>query len=298
MGETLKQELLKVAEERGKHIKVVVIPTRVIVNNADPAFKNPTKPIGDSYSLRELQSGKLGKIYKMPLKPDRYKLINADGKESIFAKVKKGEEEKAYREVVPSPKPVRIRKDELDEIRQYNKKGYIVIAVGGGGVAICEDDPLEAVIDKDLASALLARDLKARELIISTDTKVENVALNWDTPNQQNIGYFQTKQALLKLLEGHFPAGSMGEKIEAAINALRSGVNFALITNPNANWLDTEGTIFTRGIDLTGRLHNLARRLRIKQNEIQRWLLTKEEPKPSSLTPALSRHSQSGPFRS
>ncbi len=298
MGKQLKEELLRAAKHNKQSIKVKVVRTRVLVHHNDPAFKNPTKYIGPHFPFDELSDGSFGefsKAHELKL----FKLKRSDGQTWLMKGVA-GEPGKCRR-VVPSPKPLQIYPEDLETICKHVNEGKIVIAVGGGGVAISRNptNPVmgfmeqaeEAVIDKDLASALLARELEARELIISTGVK--EVALNWGKSIQQDIGYFQTKQALRKLKENQFPAGSMGEKIEAAINALRDKVNFVLITDPESDWVNAEGTLLTRGIDITGRLHNLGRYLGLRSDALQRWLVTKAEPKLFLVNSVLSRHSRS-----
>ncbi|MBU1895014.1 MAG: carbamate kinase, partial [Candidatus Omnitrophica bacterium] len=118
------------------------------------------------------------------------------------------------RRVVPSPKPISIHPDNLRDIKRAIFLGKMVIAAGGGGIPVLPDgSPVEAVIDKDLATALLCREIKARSLIISTG--VRHVAHNFQNPFQEDILYYQLQDALWNLRRGQYPAGAMGEKIEA-----------------------------------------------------------------------------------
>ena len=270
IGTQLKGLLEKLAGQQKIPLKVVVIPTRVIVNKKDAAFANPTKYIGPRYTLNQLTQ--MGKLTKTPQGIGRFTLRKNDAQEWAIKAV--AGENGQYRRVVASPKPLDIHPEDLKEIRHAMAEGKLVIAVSqirqtDGSI---KEHSEEAVIDKDLASAVLTWTLKARDFIISTG--VPQVCLDWGTANSQEIRYFQTKQAQHKLFAGQFPAGSMGEKIEATIAALRVGVATVLITNPQSNWIKNEGTIFTRGIDLTGRAFNFARRLGLVPNEIQRWLVT------------------------
>jgi carbamate kinase len=308
MGNRIKEELLGLAKQHGKKIEIEVIPTRVLVDPQDPAFRTPTKGIGQHYTLSQLQkmpkdSKNKTKLLRIPegnlikvIWPGKKKGIN---KEWIMKEVEG--ENVEYRRVVASPKPLGIHPQDFSRIRDNISQGKIVIAVGGGGVPIAIESTaeyvatqaVEAVIDKDLASALLARDLQARDLIISTG--VREVALNWKKKNQVDIGYMQARQALKYVKKGQFEVGSMGEKMEAAINALRFGVNTVLITSPESNWANDEGTLLTRGIDLTGRFKNMVRR---KPYPIQRWLVTQEGSKSASVGSALTRYSRPRPFQS
>ncbi|MBU1026587.1 MAG: hypothetical protein KKA31_02535 [Candidatus Margulisbacteria bacterium] len=269
MGAALKTQLETLASRENIALEVAVIPTRVIVDKNDPAFKNPTKYIGPRYTLDQLSQ--MGKLSKTPQEIGRFTLRKDDGQEWAIKEV--AGEKGQYRRVVASPKPLAIHPEDLSRIKDAMAQAKLVIGVGGGGVAVSQNNQLEeAVIDKDLASAVLSWTLKARDFIISTG--VPQVCLDWGTAAPQNITYFQTRQAQRKLFGGQFPAGSMGEKIEATIAALRVGVNTVLITHPSSAWVKNEGTIFTRGIDLTGRAFNFARRLGLVPNEIQRWLVT------------------------
>jgi carbamate kinase len=180
---------------------VTTLLTRVEVDSNDPAFKNPTKPIGPMYTLLESQQVSAEKHWTMTL----------DGK--------------AFRRVVASPKPLRVFG--LDAIRWLLEHDVLVVAAGGGGIPVARgtDDRsmhgVEAVIDKDLCSGLLARDLEADCLVIATDVKA--VYFDWGLPSQQAIENI-TPQALA---QHTFPAGSMGPKVEAAIG-------FALATGKRA----------------------------------------------------------------
>jgi len=287
IGEALRDDLLEKLEKRGRtNVSVQVIPTRVIVSANDPAFRNPTKPVGRFYSGAEMRDlGACEEIGK------GHYVIQVGEAEEWHVKeiVGASDPTKPFRRVVASPKPIEIHPEDLVVIKEAAREGNIAIACGGGGVPYAREadgtlKPVDAVIDKDLASALLASDLKARELIISTGVK--RVAHNFGTDNQEEIDYFLLRYAMKNLNAGQYPPGSMGEKVEAAINALRRGVNLVMITHPNEIWIKFEGTLFTRGLDLGGRWFNAGRIAGnwveektgqrpswLPKNELQRWLV-------------------------
>lgn len=202
---------------RGIHKPVVTLITQTRVSQHDDAFANPSKPIGaflDENTARERQQ-QLG-----------WTLMEDAGR--------------GWRRTVPSPKPLEII--ERDTIAQLVRQGYIVIACGGGGIPVIRDaqqqlQGVEAVIDKDLASALLASQLEADLLVIPTG--VEKVAINFGTPQQQWLETLSIAQAQKLLQEGQFGVGSMQPKVEAILdfmNASRQqGKNASgLITSPQA----------------------------------------------------------------
>ncbi len=191
IAHSLEEELAR----RGLRRRVVVIPTRVLVSLNDPEFSNPSKYIGRYYDEEEARriSKELGWIMK---------------------KDPRG----GYRRVVPSPKPVGIL--EVDVIRTLVEEGYIVVAVGGGGIPVAIVNgtlkPIEAVIDKDLASSLLAVELKAESLVILTD--VPGVAINYGRPGELWLRRVRVWELKSYYDRGEFPPGSMGPKVLAAIN--------------------------------------------------------------------------------
>ncbi len=180
---------------------VVTVITQVLVAPADPAFHEPTKPIGPFYSEREM--------------------LELNAKSYVLRKVGRGA--KPYRRVVASPRPLKIIEERC--IQDLIESGHIVIACGGGGVPVIREDGrlrgVEAVVDKDLASALLACALRAEIFLILTG--VERVALFFGTPQQINLERISLGEAKKHLAEGHFAPGSMGPKIEAAIHFLEHG---------------------------------------------------------------------------
>jgi carbamate kinase len=201
----LRNELTKLGIDK----QTVTIVTQVKVDSDDPAFMNPSKPIGsflDESTARE-------RI--------------ADGQ--VFVE----DAGRGWRRVVPSPKPVDII--EVEAIKRLIQAGMIVVAVGGGGIPVVEKERgqlrgVEAVIDKDFASALLAEMIDADLLLIST--VVEKVALNFNRPDQIWLDAMTVSQAEEYIQAGHFSPGSMLPKIQACIKFIKAGGDQALITNP------------------------------------------------------------------
>ena len=204
--------------------RAVAVVTQVLVDGDDPAFANPTKPIGPQ--LDEATAKKRAADLGWDVKDDAGR---------------------GWRRVVPSPKPVEII--ELEQIRLLAAEGFVVIACGGGGIPVLTNKKdylvgVEAVIDKDLASALLAAKLGAERFIISTD--VEQVALNWGTPAQSWLGDVSLAEAERLLFEDQFDAGSMGPKVEAMTEYLTHGGGVGVITNPENLDAALEGNAGTR----------------------------------------------------
>ena len=197
---------------QGEILKTAVtMVTQIAVDKNDSAFQHPTKPIGSFYNAEEAE--KIRKKY-----PD-WKLIEDSGR--------------GYRRVVPSPKPLEIL--ELEAIEIMLRAGFVVIAAGGGGIPVVHTDDdrwegVDAVIDKDFATSLLANQLKADILIISTG--VEQVCINFGKPNQKGLSQVTIKELKQYINENHFPAGSMLPKIEAAIKFIENGGKKAIITDP------------------------------------------------------------------
>jgi carbamate kinase len=189
---------------------VVAIITETLVDINDPAFQNPTKPIGPYY-LKE-EADLLAKANNWVFKEDPRK--------------------RGWRKVVASPKPLGIMNKKV--IKDLVKHGHIVIAVGGGGIPVYWHDDtkyleaIEAVVDKDLASSLLAREIKADRFYIITD--VPKVFINFNKPDQKELDHLTAAEARKYLDAGEFPAGSMGPKILAAIEFVESSGNEAIIT--------------------------------------------------------------------
>ena len=212
IGHILGQALLNELAARGLPDRVVCVLTHVVVDPDDPAFGRPTKPIGPFYSRDE-----------------------ADEKSARNGWTMIEDAGRGYRRVVASPEPLRIV--EGDQIRALVEAGFIVIAVGGGGVAVVETSRghyqgVEAVIDKDRASALLAASLDIPLLVLSTG--VERVAIHFRQPDEWWVDRMAVDEARRYLEAGEFPKGSMGPKIEAAIRFLERGGQEVLITTPAA----------------------------------------------------------------
>lgn len=200
IGYMVQQALRNELEARGIEKSVVSLVSQVIVSKNDKAFSEPTKPIGPFYSKEKAIELEREKGWRM-----------------------RNDAERGYRRVVPSPKPLSIV--EADVITRLLEVGVVVIAVGGGGIPVIEGDHglvgVEAVIDKDQAAAVLAKNAGAERLIILTD--VEEVYVNFGEPNQSALRRVTLEEIEALHLEGHFPAGSMGPKIQAAIDFLKGG---------------------------------------------------------------------------
>jgi carbamate kinase len=191
-------------------VPVVTVVTQVVVDEDDPAFRKPTKPIGPFYD------------------EDRARRYERTEGWSIVEDAGRG-----WRRVVPSPIPREIV--ELGAIRSLLEAGFVVVGVGGGGIPVVRDGQgdlrgIEAVIDKDYASSLLAIGLEADLFLIST--AVEQVCLNYGEPGQRALDHLTVEEARRYLEEGHFPPGSMGPKIKAVVQFLERGGREALITSP------------------------------------------------------------------
>jgi len=189
---------------------VVTIVTQVVVDERDPAFRRPTKPIGPFYTQ------------------DRARLLAKEKGWTIVEDAGRG-----YRRVVPSPKPLEVV--EIAAIRQIVEDGGVAIAAGGGGIPVSRQwdgslHGVEAVIDKDLASSLLARLLGCQTLVIVTG--VDRVALRYGKPDQRELERATPDELEGWMAEGHFPQGSMGPKIQAAIEFVRGGGHEVVITSP------------------------------------------------------------------
>jgi carbamate kinase len=192
---------------------LVSLLSYVVVDENDPAFRNPSKPIGPVFTE--------GRAASLPY-PTR--------------KTAKG-----FRRVVASPRPITIV--EKQEIRKLIEMDFIVICCGGGGIPVIREGRafhgVDAVIDKDLASAKLAEEVGVDIFVIATD--VEGVALSYGEPEQRFLRSLTLQEAERYFREGHFPAGSMGPKVAAAVNFIRSGGKRAAITSIEAIEAAVEG---------------------------------------------------------
>lgn len=209
IGYMIQQCLYNEFKRRGIKKQAVTVVTQVLVDKNDPAFQNPTKPIGPFYD------------------EDKAKRYRKERGWNI-----KEDSGRGWRRVVPSPIPVRII--ELDAAKTLANLGFVAVVVGGGGIPVIGEDGelsgIEAVIDKDYASSLLAIGIKADLFLISTS--VEKVALNFGKPDQRLLDRMTLEEAKKYYEEGHFPPGNMGPKIQAIINFLERGGKEAIITNP------------------------------------------------------------------
>ena len=210
IGYMIQQALHNEFLRRGIQRRCVTVVTQVLVDRNDPAMQNPSKPIGSFYTENEAR----GKMEQ-----EGWTMVEDAGR--------------GWRRVVSSPIPREII--ERDAIETLLKSGFIVVAVGGGGIPVVQDAEgnltgVEGVIDKDLASSLLASKLHADLLLIST--AVEKVALNFKKPDQRDLDTLTLSEARHYYDEGHFAKGSMGPKVRAIINYLEQGGRAALITMP------------------------------------------------------------------
>jgi len=212
IGYMIQMALLNEFRKMGMAKKVVAVVTKTIVNRDDPSFHNPTKPIGSFMSEEEAFANK---------KEFGWRVVEDSGR--------------GFRRVVPSPLPREII--ELDVIKLLVESGYIVIAAGGGGIPVVRNDQgdlegVEAVIDKDLGSALLAKNLGADTFIIST--AVNAVYLNFGKEDQRPINRTNLPEIKQYMKEGHFKPGSMKPKIEAIVEFLEGGGSKAIVTSPES----------------------------------------------------------------
>ena len=224
IGYDIQQSLYNEFRLRGMTKQAVTVVTQVLVDRDDPSFKHPSKPIGSFMDEHTAM--------------DRRTSVGWDVVEDAG---------RGWRRVVASPLPRRII--ECDAIRCLLQQGFAVIAVGGGGIPVVENEEHElvgaaAVIDKDHASALLANAIDADLFLIAT--AVEKVALNFNRPDQRWLDRLSRDEARRYLAEGHFAKGSMAPKIEAICWYLDHGGREALITNPENIENALAGTTGTR----------------------------------------------------
>lgn len=207
MGYMIAQEITNELHRAGIKKEAVCLLTRTIVSSRDPNLRNPSKPIGPFYG--KAQAEKLAREYG-------WKLIS-EGNE--------------YRRALPSPLPLRIV--ELEAIRNLASSGYVVVCAGGGGIPVIGKGAmlkgLDAVIDKDLASSLLARDLDADLLMILTD--VSHVFINFRKKSQKELHRIKVQELERYLANGEFEEGTMKPKVEAAISFVKQTGKSAVITS-------------------------------------------------------------------
>ncbi|HLC18558.1 MAG TPA: carbamate kinase [Thermodesulfobacteriota bacterium] len=204
--QTLYNELRKIDGEKD----VVTVVTQVVVDSDDPAFKNPSKPVGPYYTEKE--AAEIGETRGWEMAEDS---------------------RRGFRRVVPSPRPTRIV--EARVIKNLSESGVIVIAAGGGGVPVLEKPDgtlvgVDAVVDKDLATSLLATEAGVDTLINLTE--VDSVYLNFGRPGQRPLRELSVEEAKKYLARGEFAPGSMAPKIEAAVEFIEAGGKEVFITTP------------------------------------------------------------------
>jgi len=211
IGYMIQQSLKNHLGRAGYDRQVVTIITQVIVDQRDPYLNTPKKPIGPFYS--EEKAREIEQVY-------RWKVV--------------GDSERGYRIVVPSPEPVEIV--ETPVLKALLEKEVIVIASGGGGIPVVREQNgmyqgVDAVVEKDLTAGLLARELKADLLLFLTG--VDRVAINFNSPEEETFEQLRIVEALTYLQQGQFPHSTMGPKIQAAIDFLKTGEGDVLITSVN-----------------------------------------------------------------
>jgi carbamate kinase len=208
IGYLLSQSLNDELAAAGLHVPVASVVTQTIVSRDDPAMQHPSKPIGPFYTRADAEQRKrtLG-----------WEIVE--------------DAARGYRRVVPSPEPIEIV--ELEVIRDLVNDGVLVVACGGGGIPVVRShggvQGIEAVIDKDRASALLAAQLGVDIFAISTDT--DYVYLDYKKPTQRPLIWVTAEEIERHYQEGHFPPGNMGPKVESVLRFLRSGGREAVITS-------------------------------------------------------------------
>lgn len=210
IGYMIERNLRNILKANGIDKQVVTLVTQVLVDKDDPAFKNPQKRVGKIYTKEEADelTAKKGWIFKEEVK------------------VQGG-----WRRVVPSPKPIKVMNESI--VEKLAREGNIVITVGGGGVPVYENEmgeicPVEAVIDKDLASALVGNRVKADEFYILTD--VPYIYKNFKKPDQEVLEFLNYEDTLKLMEDGQFAEGSMAPKIRAALRFIEGGGTKSVIT--------------------------------------------------------------------
>jgi len=209
IGYMMQQTLHNLLVDKGKGgIPIATVVTQVVVDKNDQAFQNPTKPVGPFYSEEEAKKLESEKGYHI-----------------------KEDAGRGWRRVVPSPDPIEIF--EKEAVRQLVEARSIVIASGGGGIPVLKEGEklvgVDAVIDKDLAGERLAVDVEAKIFLVLTD--VDQVKLNYKTPQEKGLSHITVEEAKRYLAEGHFAKGSMEPKVRAAIRFIEAGGERAVITS-------------------------------------------------------------------
>jgi carbamate kinase len=224
IGYVIEQQLKNVLQKHDMERDIITVITQVLVNKDDPAFQKPTKPVGPYYSKEEADK------------------MSADSG-AVFKEDPRG---RGWRKVVASPTPLVILNKKT--IESIARAGQIAIAVGGGGIPVFFVEPnklqgIDAVIDKDLASALLASQINADKFFILTD--VPKVCINYNTPQEKSLDRMTIAEAKRYLEEGQFPDGSMGPKVRAAIHFVERSGKDTIITKTTMLGIDNGGTRIT-----------------------------------------------------
>jgi carbamate kinase len=223
IGYILQREINNVFKRRGINKIAYTVVTQCVVDKEDPAFQNPTKPVGPFFTQEKIQP---------MIEKDRWAVVEDAGR--------------GYRRVVPSPKPKKIVEERI--IRKVVDLGDMVICCGGGGIPVVEEDGnlkgVEGVIDKDFATSLLARRIGADLMIISTG--VEKVAIQFKKPGQKFFDRMTVDEARKYYDAKEFPPGSMGPKILAAIEFIEETGKEVIITLPEKMVEALEGKTGTR----------------------------------------------------
>jgi carbamate kinase len=224
LGYQIQQALENEFRRRRLKRSVATIITQTLVDRNDPAFAKPSKPIGQFYTWTEAEER---------MRVEKWAMVEDAGR--------------GWRRVVASPKPVRIIESEV--VKHLVKDGYVVVAAGGGGIPVAANEQgmlsgVAAVIDKDLASAVLAEAISADMLVISTT--VEKVCLGFGKPSQRALDSMTVAEAKRYIAEGHFHSGSMLPKVQACLQFIESSGREALITCPEALSAALAGSTGTR----------------------------------------------------
>ncbi len=222
IGFMIEQQLRNVLAAHGIKRNIVTLVTQVVVDREDAAFKNPTKPVGPFYPKEEADQ----------LAKDNGWVFHEDPRK------------RGWRRVVASPRPLEI--PNWEAVEKLAREGTIVVTVGGGGIPAYIDEKgkmvgIDAVIDKDLASSLLANKIKADEFCILTD--VSNVFIHFNKPEQQKLGRISVREIVNYLDQGQFTEGSMAPKVRACVEFVQNGGADAIITEAQQLGDHEAGTI-------------------------------------------------------
>lgn len=225
IGYMIEQQMRNVLEKHNLDKDILTIVTQVIVDKNDEAFKKPSKPIGPYYAKNEVEK------------------LKEENQDNQYQEDSRG---RGWRRVVASPKPIRI--NNIKSIERLADNGAIVVTCGGGGIPAFYVEPnklqgIDAVIDKDLVSSMLAAQVNADKFMILTD--ISKVYLHFNTPKQKAIDQMNLSEARKYLEEGHFASGSMGPKIKGAIHFIENGGKEVLITEAKNIGNPKEGTKIT-----------------------------------------------------